>query len=465
MSSSPTSSAVGLASGVRLGFYYAVFFTIVSIGLFGAAYFRIAHVIHQRELDIVRNRAHEYRAWFLNGDTKMLETWMEEQSLESGDAMFVKITGENLFYLKQYGESASLPSESELRELDPSREGHDLEFAKERWAVASLAVPERGLILQAGRNSRAGEETLAQLRRVFAVTLLPAMLAAAFAGAVLTYRAMSPIRRLIATMRDILRSGDLDRRVEPVKGRSELSPLVSLFNRLLARNKALIDSMSQSLDSVAHDFRTPLSRLNITAERALQSEDDPEQLREALADCVEESENLGRLLTTLMDVAEAEAGAMRLDLETISLPDLVKGVMEVYEFIAEEKEITVRAELSNELKIRADRTRFGQVVANLLDNAIKYSPAGGNVWVEVSEMVGRAVIRVRDEGPGINDDDLPHIWDRLYRAEPSRSTSGMGLGLSFVKAITEAHGGTASVRCSDPGGAAFEIDIPIEEGS
>jgi len=283
-------------------------------------------------------------------------------------------------------------------------------------------------------------------------------------GALLTYRAMSPVRRLTITMREILRAGDLSRRVAPEKGNNELNALVELFNRLLARNETLIRTMRNSLDHVAHDMRTPLSRLHNTAESALAKGDDPERLLESLADCVEESEYLSRLLTTLMDVAEAESGAMRLRLEEFSLPDLIESVADLYEFVAEEKSIHIETEVPDELVILADRTRLNQVLANLLDNALKYSPNGGTVRIVTSRAEDGVRIAISDEGIGISESDLPHIWDRLFRAERSRTAPGMGLGLSFVRAIIEAHGG--SIRCESRlnEGSTFEILLPAKGG-
>lgn len=455
------SGRIGWASGIRLGLYYALFFTLVSAGLFAVAYSGVARAIHQRELDIVRNRAREYRAWYLNGEIDMLEARMDEQSLESGDVMFVRITGPGLEYVKYYApDGGKLPPRAAVEFLDPSTEGHDIELGGERWAVASIELAEEGRVLLAGKNARAGEATLAEMRGEVVWTLLPAMIAAAVGGTLLTYRALSPIRRLIVAMREILQSGNLSWRADPERGRNELNALVELFNRLLARNESLIEAMHHSLDNVAHDFRTPLSRFKNTAERALEAGDDPEQLRDALADCVEESEELAKLLAILMEVSEAEAGTMELNLEQFSLPDLVEGVVQLYEFVAEEKGIVVETDLPQQLVVRGDRMRLSQAVANLLDNAIKYSPKGGTVGISVSEEGGRAVVTVHDQGSGISETDLPHIWDRLFRAELSRTTPGMGLGLSFVKAITAAHGGCATITSYGKEGATFRIEIP-----
>ena len=239
-----------------------------------------------------------------------------------------------------------------------------------------------------------------------------------------------------------------------------MNELVELFNKLLAGNEKLIDGMHHALDTVAHDFRTPLSRLNMTAQRALTESENPAALREALADCVEESDYLGKLLFTVMDVAEAEAGAIRLDLETLSLVDLIDSVTDLYEFVAEESGVSLETKVPTECRIQADRTRLNQALANLTDNAIKFSSKGDTVRISLETIDGGARITVADDGAGIRPTDLPHIWDRLYRAEMSRTSPGMGLGLSFVKAIIEAHGGNVSAQSKVGEGTTITIELP-----
>jgi signal transduction histidine kinase len=214
---------------------------------------------------------------------------------------------------------------------------------------------------------------------------------------------------------------------------------------------------------VSHDLRTPLTRLRGTAEMALASAPDLDRCRDALADCVEESDRVLVMLNTLMDISEAESGTMHLRREAVRLGDVVARAVDLYRDVADAKGIVLTAHTPVDVVVVADGTRIEQVAANLIDNALKYTPGGGRVDVEVLADGSRAQLRVRDTGSGIRPDELPHIWDRLFRGDSSRTERGLGLGLSLVKAVVEAHGGTVRVE-SEPGtGSVFTISLPRGE--
>jgi signal transduction histidine kinase len=171
------------------------------------------------------------------------------------------------------------------------------------------------------------------------------------------------------------------------------------------------------------------------------------------------------MLTTLMDISEAETGTMKLNVSRVELARLAGEVGELYEDAAEDTGVALQIDVPADLTVPADRDRLRQALANLVDNAIKYTPRGGRVVVTAAAEAGSLVIRVSDTGPGISDQDLPRIFDRLYRGDHSRATRGIGLGLSLVRAYVEAQGGSVSVDSRPGAGTTFTVRLPATSSS
>ena len=231
----------------------------------------------------------------------------------------------------------------------------------------------------------------------------------------------------------------------------EINQLIVLFNRMLARIETLIGAHAR----VVGQRRARSAHADHPASGQWRSwrcdpTPVPEVCREALADCLEESDRVMAILNTLMDISEAETGTMKLAFEDVNLAELIHEVTDLYEHVADEAKVRVTTDVPQDLSLRADRARLRQVVANLVDNAIKYTPSGGRIEIDATRAEREVLLLVRDSGVGIPADELPRIWDRLYRGDKSRSQRGLGLGLSLVKAVVQAHQGRVDAS-SDSG--------------
>ena len=432
--------------GLRLALWYATLFVIGSLVIVLMTYWLTAVSLTQRDRQILESKLGQYAAVYeREGLRAVADAVRAEQRTAPERVLFVRVVNRG-------GEAIVL---SQPESWDP-----------QQLETASLRLWD-GTLVQVGKSTEVRDDLLARFRAVLGVVTLTVVLIALAGGFVVTQSAVAPIRRLTRAVARIISTGRTDERV-PLAGDGTddaIDQLTRLFNAMLDKIEGLVTAMRGALDNVSHDLRTPLTRLRGTAEMALASPPDIDRYREALADCVEESDRVLVMLNTLMDISEAESGTMHLHREPVRLADLVARAVELYRDVAEAKGVALAAHTDTEVVVTADATRLEQVAANLIDNAVKYTPAGGRVDVEVLKDGARALIRVRDTGIGIRPDELPRIWDRLFRGDTSRAERGLGLGLSLVKAVVEAHGGAVEVE-SEPGkGSVFTVSLPLEARS
>jgi signal transduction histidine kinase len=424
--------------GLRLAMWYAALFIGSSFAVVLITYWLTSSSLAQRDHEIIRSKLGEYATVYARGGLRALAATVDAEQRTSRERVFVRV-------------------------LDGGSEAVLLSNA-EGWDPATLEVETvsllDGSIVQVGRSTESRRDILARFRASLGVITLSIIVIALSGGWVLTQSAVQPIRRLSGAVRRIIATGRTDERV-PVGGEDDaINELTQLFNAMLDRIEGLVRGMRGALDNVSHDLRTPLTRLRGTAELALSSAPDIGRYREALVDSVEESDRVLVMLNTLMDISEAESGVMALRIEPFDLRDAARRALDLYHDVADAKGVTLESGEQQSVPVMADRVRIEQVAANLIDNAVKYTPEGGRVSVEVRRVDGRGVLRVRDSGVGIPSAELPRIWDRLFRGDLSRSERGLGLGLSLVKAVVEAHHGTVSVE-SEPGrGSVFAVTLP-----
>ncbi len=319
----------------------------------------------------------------------------------------------------------------------------------------------RSYLVQIGVRRDFVEAALRQFM-VMAAFIIPAGLAiAALASWWMAGRALQPVNLLTQAAKEIGIS-DLDRRL-PLRGTGdELDRLSATFNDMFTRLGKAIGEMKQFTASISHELRTPLTALRGEAEVMLLEPHPVQEYRRVLASHLEEYDRLGRLINKLLTLARAESGDIQIHPERVDLAGLARYLVEQLESVAASKQVSLVMQSEGPVYIDADHEWLETAILNLLDNGIKYTRPGGTVTVIAADNWAGRSLQVQDTGIGIPPDALPHIFERFYRADPSRngSSEGSGLGLSLVQWIVQQHGGRIEVR-SEPGkGSCFTLLFP-----
>jgi heavy metal sensor kinase len=311
------------------------------------------------------------------------------------------------------------------------------------------------------------EQVRLSLRRFseMAFILIPfAVVIGSLAGWLLAGRALAPIRHIAMAANEI-KPSNLTGRLPRTGAHDEVDQLVASFNGALARIEKVVGELRQLSGSIAHELRTPLAALRGEAELALLHAQTLGEVKDVLGGQLEDFDKLARMIDQLLTLARAESGGIRFDLRPFDIAIAVREVVDTFSLIAATRDISLESIPGSNLFAMADPQWLENALINLLDNAIKYTPPGGHVFIKGSADSNSIRIEVRDTGQGISAESLPHIFDRFYRADPSRNkqVAGVGLGLSFVKWIVEEHHGTIQVASELNSGSTFTIFLPRAE--
>jgi signal transduction histidine kinase len=457
---------------VRLSLWFTVLFAIGFTAIFALLYVLLGRQLEARESEALQLRLRQYAGIYEASGVQGLGERIDEDSAtphvrslfvrlisQSGNVVWARVPPD---WIDQDVKRVAVPDGWggwSVRQTYSVRVPHD---EQQDLAVVSSLVSD-GLLLQIGRSTDNRATLLEPLRRTFFWVGSAAILVGFAVAVVAARRATRPLHHVVETARRIINTGALDARVPMPTRDDDIAELVQHFNTVLDKNAGLLRSMREALDNVAHDLRTPLTSLRGTAELVLSQPGVDPSAREALADCVERTDEVLRLLRALMEISEAEAGVLRLEKSQSDLREITRQAAELYADVAEAKQIKLELQEGEAAPVFVDAVRTRQAVANLIDNAIKYTSDGGAVNLRVYRENGDALLEVRDSGPGVPEAEQPRIWERLYRGDQSRSQSGLGLGLSLVRAIVEAHGGKVTVRNAPDRGAVFELRLPASE--
>ncbi|MGE3517930.1 MAG: sensor histidine kinase [Vicinamibacterales bacterium] len=452
--------------GSRLALWYFVLFATGVTAVLGLAYGLLGQTLRARDREVIESTLVRYATAFGAGGLRALDLAIQdERETARYEPLFVRVLipgrGAAAFFSLPAGWDAFDLQQVQVPPLPEGRAWMEVRARNSDERLELLTARLRtGELFQVGKSTAAREELLERFRGRAAVLVGVIVVAALIGGATLTWSALRPLRNMTDAVGRILATGSLHARV-PVAGTGDsLDDAAALMNQMLERIERLVERLRASLDNVAHDLRTPVTRLRASLETALQQGGTADDYRRALGDGLEEAERLVTMLDAIMDLAEAESGTLKLKPEPVDLAAIIRSATELYADLAEEKGIALTTALPEAMPAKADPVRLRQAIANLIDNALKYTPRGGAVAVSAAAQGPELSIVVADTGIGVDPVDVPHIWERLYRGDRSRSERGLGLGLSLVKAIAEAHGGRATVESVPGAGARFALILP-----
>lgn len=408
----------------------------------------------------IQGLAEQYRQRGLAGLTHLLEARVAKDPL--GSSVYL-LAQEDLTPI--IGNLNRWPEEAVLKEgwLRFRLRGWGADAA-EHQARARSFVLLGGLRLLVGRDVRELEATRTLILEAFGWGLALTAGLAILGGIMMTSGMLKRIEAINQTSREIM-AGDFSRRIPTHGSGDDFDQLAQNLNRMLERIMELMQSVRQVSDNIAHDLRTPLTRLRSRLELALAQLNEPGLASTAVEQAIVDADALLQTFSALLRIARIESRGQPEGGNAVDLPPLLQDLVDLYEPLAMDKEQNLRlvTPAEGELRVCGDRDLLFQAMANLLDNAIKYSPPGGSIRIEARRHHAWVELRVADSGPGIPEEERDKVFNRFYRLESSRTTPGSGLGLSLVQAVVKMHRGHIRLLDNQPG-LAVVMEIPAAQG-
>ncbi len=448
---------------------FLLLFTVTAGAVTLASIFYLRSSLTRADRGFLDNRLLEYWAVYRSGGINLIRRELSLEQLAAEDRLFaIRIASAENRTLYFYAPSvwnlpvldnalSQLPmEENRIYTLDSRTPGGNLEI--------------RNLVLGDGNQLQliiSAEERRGILARFTSGSLLMVLLIALPGLGVSAAAARRMVRPISDLAREIgnIQASEIGRVALSAPGAGEeIELLTQSFNEMSGQIARLIRGSRSGLDNIAHDLRTPITRLAQRAEMALQNPGNVQESEKALQVCLDEARHIEGIIKTVMEISRAENHMVPGKLETHDIVELASDLADLYSYSGPEGEgrIEVRApQAPLYATVRPDAVR--QILANYLDNAIKYSPEGSPIAIEIRRQEANICISVSDRGPGIEEEDLPHIWERMYRGDKSRSFPGSGLGLALVKALAEAHGGRVEAESTAGRGSRFSVLLPESE--
>ncbi len=450
----------------RLTVWYGGLFAVLALTFFALFYGALSSRLQGRIDAELSDDAREIADFLHNHDTAQVQEFVAEEVTPDG------VSHEFIRILTPDGESLAGTDLSAWSGLPESLQ--DLNGAPgPGQTFLTVKLPERadtirvisrrladGRVVQLGVSLEDDEELLAYVRKIFGLVAVAMVFVGGGVGWFMAKRALAGVERVTDTALGI-KKGDLARRVSVGNEGAEIERLAKAFNTMLDQIHVLLAELREVTQNIAHDLRSPLTRIRGVCETTLRSEASVEEYRDMAATVIEEADRLVNMINIMLDIAEMDSGAVSIARTPVDLNELIADVAELYEPVADDKDIVINVESgARNALIRGDAPRLQRVFANLLDNAIKYTPAGGRISLEMQADTESVRISIKDSGIGMDSETRKRAFDRFYRGDPSRSLPGNGLGLSLARAFVRAHNGDITAESIPGHGTVFSVVLP-----
>jgi heavy metal sensor kinase len=453
----------------RLTLWYTTLFVFLALVVFILFYLLSASIIYQRIDDnLLAQRNRLSAAYNFQGFNMLMRTAALQAQAAGEKKMFyrffypsgVVFSSSNMSYWKGIGIDRGAVEEVLVRN-STTYVTHRLAGSAYKVRVIYARIGNT-VILQMGSSLEEEQRLLQALKRIFTVTLSVMLVLAIIGGWFMSRHALSGVAMVARTAQQISED-DLNTRV-PVRHRhNEIDRLAITFNQMLDRIQVLVTGIRQMNDNIAHDLRSPITRIRGLAEVTLTSDSGWEEYRQLAASTVEECDRLLDMINTMLTNSRTEAGVSHFERTLVDLTAVVREACELFQPLAEEKKLELELRIDGQITLAGDQRMLQRLVANLIDNAIKYTPAGGSIVVALtSNSEKQILLTVEDTGIGISAEDRPRIFERFFRSDQARPQGGAGLGLSLAQAIARAHGGRIEVQSELHQGSIFTITLPAE---
>jgi two-component system, OmpR family, heavy metal sensor histidine kinase CusS len=464
----------GMSIRLRLTLWYGLVLAIVLAVFGGAVYVAMRHELLARtdvalggELDEISEDVQAAKDW-----TRLAEQLKRRFARhEMYEFQVSRVSGEPFFQSDRLKpQRFSVPRvPSSLKHLDfesvaLGTESVSLDSLGHLRLMSGLVSgPDGPVVVQSATSLASIDLELAELLTVLLISGPLALVCALGGGYMLARKALAPVDRMVHTA-DQITATQLDRRIDVTNTDDELGRLARTLNGMIARLERSFDEVRRFTADAAHELRTPLAVLRNEAEVALRKPREPEQYRRVLEDQLEELERLSRLAERLLFLCREDAGLVPMSRELVRLDEVVEDIAEHMRVVAEEKGVTLETDGIVPSQINGDEDQLRRLLFNLLDNAIKFTPATGTVTVESACVDARVRIVVSDTGIGIPPEHLPNVFKRFYRVDPARGrdVGGAGLGLAIARSIAEAHGGSIELESTVGKGTRAILTLPAE---